>query len=79
MRITYAQHARDRMTERAIKEEDVRQCLVEPEVCYRGGKGSNIYRARIAGRMLQVMVAGDRDTGQAKHVVTAAWEDDDGR
>lgn len=67
------------MTERAIKEEDVRQCLVEPEVYYQGGKGSNIYRARIEGRMLKVMVATDRDTGQAKHVVTAAWEDDDGR
>ncbi len=67
------------MRERAIKEEDVRQCLVEPEVQYQGGKGSNIYRARIEGRMLKVMVARDRDTGEAKHVVTAAWEDDDGR
>jgi len=52
---------------------------MEPEVHYQGGKGSNIYRARVEGRMLKVMVARDRDTGQAKHVVTAAWEDDDGR
>lgn len=29
--------------------------------------------------MLKVMVARDRDTSQAKHVVTAAWEDDDGK
>lgn len=67
------------MRERAIKEEDVRQCLVEPDVHYQSGKGSNIYRARVEGRMLKVMVARDRDTGQAKHVVTAAWEDDDDR
>ena len=79
MRITYAQHARDRMKERAIKEQHVRQCLTEPEVHYQGGKGSNIYRARVEGRMFKVMVAHDRDTDQAKHVVTAAWEDDDGR
>lgn len=77
MRITYAQHARDRMRERAIKEQDVRQCLTEPEVHYQGGKGSNIYRARVEGRMLKVMVARDRDSGEAKHVVTAAWEDND--
>lgn len=68
-----------RASERAIKEEDVRQCLVETEVHYQGGKGSNIYRARIEGRMFKVMVARDRDTAEAKHVVTAAWEDDDGR
>ncbi len=67
------------MRERAIKEEHVRQCLVEPEVHYRGGKGGNIYRARIEARMLKVVVSPDRDTGQAKHVVTAAWEDDDDR
>ncbi|MGH3869193.1 MAG: DUF4258 domain-containing protein [Pseudonocardiaceae bacterium] len=78
MYITYAQHARDRMRERAIKEQHVRQCLAEPDVHYQGGKGSNIYRARVEGRMLKVMVARDRDTSQAKHVVTAAWEDDDG-
>lgn len=79
MRITYAQHARDRMRERAIKEQDVRQCLAEPEVHYQGEKGSNIYRARVEGRMLKVMVARDRDTGEAKHVVTAAWEDNNGK
>lgn len=78
MRITYTQHAMDRMKERAITEQHVRQCLGEPEVHYQGGKGSNIYRARVEGRMLKVMVARDRDTGHAKHVVTAAWEDDDG-
>jgi hypothetical protein len=79
MRITYAQHAKDRMRERAIREQHVRQCLVEPDVHYQGGKSSNIYRARVEGRMLKVMVARDRDTRQAKHVVTAAWEDDDGK
>lgn len=63
------------MRERAITEQDVRQCLLEPEFTYQGGKGSNIYRALVDGRMLKVMVAPDRDTSQAKHVVTAAWEE----
>lgn len=66
------------MRERAIAEQHVQQCLTEPAIHYQGGQGSNIYRARIEGRMLKVMVARDRDTGQAKHVVTAAWEDVDG-
>ncbi|MGH3722417.1 MAG: hypothetical protein ACRDRI_27000 [Pseudonocardiaceae bacterium] len=56
----------------------MRQCLAEPDVHYQGGRDSNIYRARIEGGILKVMVARDRNTGQAKHVVTAAWEDDDG-
>ncbi len=50
------------MREHAIKEQDVRQCLMEPDVHYQGWKGSNIYRARVEGRKLKVMVARDRDT-----------------
>jgi hypothetical protein len=35
-------------------------------------------RVLVEDRMLKVMVGRDRETGQTKHLETAAWEDDDG-
>jgi hypothetical protein len=75
MRVTYSQHARDRMLERAITHQHVQQCLTAPAVTYQGPNSNIVYRAQVQGRMLKVVVAHDRDTNHAKHVVTAAWEE----
>ncbi len=74
MLVTFSQHARDRMLERAITGQDVQQCLAAPAVTYQGPNGNIVYRAQVEGRMLKVVVAHDRNTSYAKHVVTAAWE-----
>lgn len=75
MRISYSRHARDRMIERGITDNDVQQCLNGYVQRTQTGR-QNQYKADVGGRMLKVWVAPDRDNDVEKFIVSAAWEDD---
>lgn len=59
MRIRYSRHARDRMIERGVTEENVRQCLNEHVQRVQTVR-QNQYKGDVGGRMLKVWVAPDQ-------------------
>ena len=71
MRIRHSRHARDRMIERGVTEEDVRQCLNEHVQRVQTGRKSQ-YKGDVSGRMLKVWVAPDRDTDLERFIVSVA-------
>ena len=75
MRIRYSRHARDRMIERGVTDNDVQQCL-KGYVQRTQTARQNQYKGDVGGRMLKVWVAPDRDTDVEKFIVSVAWEDD---
>jgi len=78
MRITYSKHACDRMTERDITDEDVRECLSNPVQRIQNDK-KHQYKGMARGRILKVAVAPDRDSPEDTFIVTVTWEDNGGR
>ncbi len=74
MRIRYSRHARDRMIERGVTDNDVQQCLDEYVQRTQTAR-QNQYKGNVGGRMLKVWVAPDRDTDGEKFIVSVAWED----
>ena len=55
MRIVYTIHARERMVERGIKEEDVELILSNPDSVGEGRNGALIATRRISGRMVKII------------------------
>jgi len=73
MRIEYSRHARRRMMERGITDNDVRQCLNEHVQRMQSAR-QNQYKGVVGGKMLKIWVAPDRDTDVEKFIVSVAWE-----
>lgn len=56
--VSYTRHARDRMTQRGISEEDVEYCLSDYHTSHTDVKGNPIYRAQLpSGQGIKVVVA----------------------
>lgn len=56
MQIVYTNHARKRMNERNISEEEVELCLEHHHTSYKDKKGNPIYKADIGSRQIKVVV-----------------------
>jgi hypothetical protein len=55
--VEYTDHARLRMRQRMISEEEVEYCLAHYNVSYTDSKGNPIYRAEVpGGRLIKVVV-----------------------
>ena len=55
--ISYTRHAKDRMQERGITEEEVEDCLNNYNTSYTDSKGNPIYRVELpSGRHIKVVV-----------------------
>lgn len=55
--IVYTRHARSRMRERRITEEEVEYCLKNYHTCYSDSEGNPIYKADLpSGRHIKVVV-----------------------
>lgn len=55
--ISYTRHAKDRMRERGITEEEVEYCLDNYHTSYTDSKGNPIYKADLpSGRRIKVVV-----------------------
>lgn len=68
----YSRHARVRMAERSISEDEVLQVTRDPQVTFTDQKGNPCYVRQIGGRRLKVVVALDDD----QFVITAIDLDD---
>lgn len=75
MHVRYAQHARRRMKQRGITEQDVTECL-QDYVSRIETSLKTEYKGKVRGKMLKVGVAPDIDTSSEKFVTTAMWEGD---
>jgi hypothetical protein len=55
--IKYTRHAKDRMKERGIAEEEVEYCIENYQTCYLDKAGNPIYKADLSGgRHIKVVV-----------------------
>ena len=59
MNLEYSLHARKRMKQRRISEEEVKSCLQSHEILYTDKKGNPKYTAVIGGRCIKVIVSKD--------------------
>lgn len=59
MNLDYSLHARKRMRQRRISEEEVESCLQNQEILYTDKKGNPKYKAHIGKRYIKVVVAKD--------------------
>jgi hypothetical protein len=67
----YTRHARERMIQRGIKEEDVEYCLINYHTSYKDFKGNPIYKADlIDGRCIKVVV--DGSSSEPRKIITVA-------
>lgn len=58
--LSYSHHAKDRMKQRQITEEEVTYSLINYHTSYHDAKGNPIYRAELpSGRNIKVVVAAD--------------------
>ncbi len=71
MKITYLPHARRRIAERGIYEEEVRATLEEPDVEYPGRRGRTVAERTPPGRRLATKVVYNRGLEDERIVVTA--------
>jgi hypothetical protein len=71
MRITYLPHARRRMEERGISEEEVETVLEAPALEYLGNLGRTVAERILPGRRLAVKVVCNLSAGDERVVVTA--------
>jgi hypothetical protein len=55
----YSTHARQRMKERSITENEVEQCIEGSPINYKDKKGNPIYRSIVNGRGVKVVCALD--------------------
>ena len=70
MRITYLPHARRRMEERRISEEEVETVLEAPALEYLGNLGRTVAERILPGRRLAVKVVYNLGAGGERVVVT---------
>jgi hypothetical protein len=70
VRITYLPHARRRMEERNISEEEARATLEEPDAEYPGNFGRIVAEKTFPGRRLATKVVYNRGAGDERVVVT---------
>ncbi len=70
MRITYLPHARRRMGERDISEDEARATLEEPDAEYPGNLGRTVAERTFPGRRLATKVVYNRGTEDDRVVVT---------
>jgi hypothetical protein len=68
MSIEYSFHAKQQMKSRSISEEEVESCLNIWDIQCTDKKGNSIYKARIGGRGIKVVVAKDNP----EFIITAA-------
>lgn len=60
--LEYTRHAKDRMRQRGITEDEVEYCLDHCEVCYADSKGNKIHRASVpGGKRIKVVTAANTD------------------
>ncbi|MEA1958618.1 MAG: DUF4258 domain-containing protein [Chloroflexota bacterium] len=60
-RLVYTDHAKARMKQRGITEDEVKYCLDRCEIHYKDPKGNAIYRASIpGGKEIKVVTAADK-------------------
>lgn len=67
MNPTYSGHARDRMAQRNVTEEEVETVLADPSITYTDAKGNPSFVATLSGRRVRVVVAAASDP---PHVIT---------
>jgi hypothetical protein len=70
VRITYLPHARRRMGERDISEDEARATLEEPDAEYPGNLGRTVAERTFPGRRLATKVVYNRGTEDDRVVVT---------
>jgi hypothetical protein len=70
VRITYLPHARRRMGERDISEDEARATLEEPDAEYPGNLGRTVAERTFPGRRLATKVVYNRGTEDERVVVT---------
>lgn len=70
MKITYLPHARHRMEERGISEEEVRAVLEDPDAEYPGDAGRTVAERTLPGRRLAVKVVYDVGLEDERIIVT---------
>ena len=67
MNVTYSRHARIRMAQRSISEEEVEAVLDDYHTSYTDLKGNPVYVGRPSGRHIKVVV---RRASNPPHVIT---------
>lgn len=70
MKITYLPHARLRMEERGISEEEANAVLEDPGLEYPGNLGRTVAERMLPGRRLAVKVVYNLSAGDERVVVT---------
>jgi Domain of unknown function (DUF4258) len=70
VRITYLPHARRRMGERDISEDEARATLEEPDAEYPGNLGRTVAERTFPGRRLATKVVYNRGTEDERVMVT---------
>jgi len=69
--ISYTRHAKDRMRERGITEEEVEYCLNNYHISYPDASGNSVYKANLpSGRHIKVVVKANSD--DTKVIITVA-------
>lgn len=59
--ISYSGHARARMKQRSISEDEVEACVEHFEVSYKDRKGNPVFVAHVGGRRIKVVTAAETD------------------
>jgi hypothetical protein len=75
MEFTYTRHARQRMLERGISEEEVEECVRGATNIIRSEGRNPKYRADVGGRRIKVVVAADQDD-DVKRIVSVMAEEE---
>lgn len=57
--LRYSNHARKRLTERKVTEEEAEAVVADPAVTYSDVKGNSCYMGEINGKSLRVVIAAD--------------------
>jgi hypothetical protein len=71
MKITYLPHAKRRMRERKISEDEVRMVLEDPDTVYQGNLGRTVAERTFEGRRLATKVVYNHELEDEFVVVTA--------
>lgn len=77
MQLVYTPHARQRMKQRGITDDDVRRCLANYNQSVTRRDGRTEYQATISGRNLKVVVEIAGNPNNRTVVITTMWRDDD--
>lgn len=69
---TYSRHARERMRQRGISDQEVEHVIQNPELSYPTREGNTILEGTYQGRRIKVIIVRDSDP---PHVITTAPRD----